>query len=301
MKPGPLNVDITLGLDDRCGGAAMQISDISSRIHSALASSHELSRTQREESALARALERQRSGEAGGARDRLTIRLSTLRLDAAELRQTHRDVSKTQARRTISQTVQAKVGRVQGELEEMQRLADAVEAGEVTEDQLQDVQLMMESRMAHIDVAVSQAKFGGQQLITGETVRITTDSQTEEGFDVTYERVDSESLGLNTVDVVNQSSPGVAAELVEKAMEAVSEISGKIEREYSSQGTQLERQMGELQEKMAEMRSHERLNSPTEERWLGGVKDKLGAMTGDLRGVISSTRLDAGIVTSVLR
>ena len=276
------------------------VTDLSIQLINAQSAARRISGRQTSESAIASALKKQRSGESGKG-DSLTFRMRNLRTDLAELKESQRKAGTEQARRTVMQIAESAVGRISHQLTEMQRLAESVEAGEMSGSQLADVQLMMESRAARIDLAVSQAKFRTDQIMTGENVRITTDTQTEEGFDVEYPLVDSQSLGLDAVDVVNQQNAGDATELIEDAAATISSVASDIEEALSVQSAQFEQAINEISENMAAMRSHELLGAGDETRWLRADTEGIAGNTEALRTILSATRLDAELVTSILK
>jgi len=216
------------------------------------------------------------------------------------LRETHANLRIEQAQKTIAQTVQSTAGAIQGELTEMRRLAEAVAEGGMSEDQVQDVQLMLETRAARIDELAAQARFSGQELLTGETVRFTTDAITEEGFEVVYSEMDSTALGLGALDVVNQSSE-TAIGLVEQAAETVAAAETAVASEIEDLDVRLGERVSELQERFGEMRSRELLGAPAETRWRAGDSADSAISAGDLRTALSSIQLDAEVVASVLR
>ncbi|GAF87331.1 unnamed protein product, partial [marine sediment metagenome] len=143
--------------------------------------------------------------------------------------------------------------------------------------------------------------FRTDRIMTGENVRITTDTQTEEGFDVEYPLLDSQSLGLDAIDVENQQNAGDASELIEDAAATISSVASDIEEALSVQSAQFEQAINEISEKVAAMRSHELLGAGDETRWLRADTGGTPGNTEALRTILSGTRLDADLVASILK
>jgi flagellin-like hook-associated protein FlgL len=279
----------------------MAVQSVSNSLIEALVSSARLEKPAQSGSRTLDALKNLHSGEADSTRSRLALRMERLRSDLGGLRESQRKANTMQASLTILQTVRNAASDIESELEEMRRLAQTVEEGQLSESQLQDVQEMLESRMARIDSIASQAKFRGQELITGENVRIETDTRTGEGFDVYFEKADSASLGLDNIDVVNQASSDEAVGLIQSAMECLNESASDVDRRIASQETQLESEMGLLTGKLSEMQAHEKLSATSEDRWrtASAAEQLLNAL--QVGAVPALSRLEGKVVSALLR
>jgi hypothetical protein len=230
----------------------------------------------------------------------MSVRQGSLRRSLSELRTTHAQVVVELSKRTVAQTVQSTLSEIQSQLSAMQSLADLVAEGEVTGERLEAAQEELEVRMARIDEITSQTRYGGRRLLAGETVRVTTNALTDEGFDVSYPELSAGGLGLSEIDVVNQASEGEAAEIVAEASVVVSSIAEDVGRILSGTEDYVEVRVGELQDRFAAMRSHELLGVEPGAQWRSGGAGPSLPSVQSIEVALQSMRLDAEVVTSLL-
>lgn len=234
------------------------------------------------------------------SRDSLSIRLGKITYAHARLMRTHDEAGIGQSRHTIAQDVKRGLSLIQSELSDIEHLTDAVAAGGLSSSQLNDIQIMIESRLARIDAIVSGTTFAGQELFTGDFVRITTDVISEAGFDVRYPEMDTEALRIDTLDV-NTMSSTTASEMVSTAITTVESAISDVEAELTRLGSGLEEKFGELKERFAELRESEKLNIADETRWLQAKSLRVTISNGDLKNISPSIGLTADVVSSALK
>lgn len=234
------------------------------------------------------------------SRDSLSIRLGNISKAQGRLMRTHDEAGIEQSRYTIAQDVKRSLSLIQSELGDIELLTDAVAAGGLSSSQLNDMQIMIEGRLARIDDIVSGTTFAGQELFTGDIVRITTDVITEAGFDVRYQEMDTGALRIDTLDV-NTMSSTMASKLVSNAISTVDSAVSDVDTEITLLGSGLEEKFGELKERFAELRESEKLNISDETRWLQAGNLRTTISPGDLKNVTPQVGLTADVVSSALR
>jgi len=275
----------------------MEIQQVTGQIITLLKAGRSIDGAGRSESALTRGLENLRAGES--SRDSLTIRLNRLGLARSELNEVRDALNIGQTRLKIVQTAKGAANSIRAEVEEIERLTAAVSEGEVAESQLEDVQRMIDLRLARIEETASQASYAGNPLLTGESVVVTTDVISGEGFSISLPEMSVESMGLDELDLVNMESEE-AVEVVSEALSSLDSAVSRISTEESRIQEEMEGQMGELLRRFAEMRSRETLDAPEESRWIessGGTD----ATPGTLKTILPSGTLDADVVASLLK
>ncbi len=265
----------------------------------------------RPESLIGRALESATSGTPVIRKDDVSIRHLNLGAAHTSLMRSHADLRIAQGRQTIDQGVLKSLNTVEHELAEIQRLTDAVADGEYSPSQLADIQLMIESRTQRIQNVIDGTTHSGTELLTGEAVRVTTDAVTGEGFDVWFDDLGMDVLGLGSLDVETLDF-STNAGIVSDAQALVSAAVTNVETDLSQIETVLEGKVISLVSGFDELRSSELLNTSRESPWLsseaagsissifssGNLRNLLS--TSDLRDALSITNLDAGVVASLL-
>lgn len=275
----------------------MDIQQVTGQIITMLKTGASIEGAERSESILMRGLQNLRAGDS--SRDSLKIRLDRLGLARSELNAVRDELNVGQTRLTIVQTARGAARSIHAEVEEIEQLTRAVSEGGMSESQLEDVQRMIDLRLARIEEITSQASYAGNPLLSGETVSITTDVSSEEGFSISLPEISIESMGLEELDVVNMEA-SEAIEVVSAAQSVLDSALSEMAIEESRIQEEMEEQVGGLMRRFAEMRSRETLDAPEESRWIesGNGSD---AIPGNLRTILSSGTLDAGVVASLLK
>ncbi len=277
----------------------MDIRQVSSQVVALLTVGAALSPS-KSESTLLKAVEQVSASEEGENGDSLTIRLGNLALAQARLMKTSGELGVEQTRRTLVETVRSALGEIQAELGEVERMVEAVDAGEIAESEIGDVQEIIEFRLARIEEIAAQTRFGGDALLSGVSVRVMTDPITEEGFEVEYPEISAESLGLSDLDVETMDS-GEALVVIAEASESLESLMSDVEEELAIIEGTMERGVSELGERFEALRSSERLGTAEETRWLEEIANGGGLSIGDLQVVLSSLKLDAEVVSFLLK
>ena len=222
--------------------------------------------------------------------DTISVRFKNITDAQSRLVQSRGAAAIEQTKYSIAQKVRGSLESILGELEEIERLNESVAAGEMTDAQANDVQIMIESRLAWINNIASETTWTSRPLLTGETIRFTTESISESGFDVSYPLVNTESLGISDLDVVALDSDTVS-QLISEAITAVESHIETVEAEISVTGSSLENMISELSASFADLRGSERLNTSSGHRWLDIETLANSLRASDLSHLASSTIL----------
>jgi len=285
----------------------MSIQGISSSAYLFLQPPEAVTRVRRSTSTIAQVLDQVKLGNEVPTADTVSLRFTTLERAHSRLRETSSALETVQARKAVVMTVEQSLGRIGSELDQIEMLLEDIEEGEYSESQLADAQLIIESRIARIDDIAGSTKYAGGELLRGETVRVMSDPVTEEGFDVYYPKIDSESLGLESIDVVS-SAIDANIEIATAASEALSSAAVDVESEIEFIDTVFSENITGLEEAFESLRSSELLGAAEETRWVtssgGGIPGggNLGKLIPAARlvSVLSNLNLDPEVVSSLL-
>lgn len=277
----------------------MDIQQVTTRIITLLQAGGSIDRSREAESTTGQALRDAKSAESTQDRDRLAIRLGRIDYSRSKLREVRDDLNIGQSKLTIMQTAKSAANSIRAELDEISRLTTAVSEGEVAESRLEDVQRMIDLRLARIEEIASSATYSGNRLLTGESVRIITDVRTREGFNVSLPEISVESLGLEGIDVVNEDIEK-AVETVGGAFPSIDTAISRITSEELSMQREIESWMSELMNRFEEMSSREMLNAPAEMKWIEG-DGEVDVTSRALGTIFASGTLDADVVSSLLK
>jgi hypothetical protein len=279
----------------------MEINEIASQAIYALSPPPRTAKAPEAESTLAQMLAQSESASTNGGSDTFEVRSGILRFDLNRLRETQTALNTEQARSTVYQTAQAGLSGIQAIIEEMQTLMSAVQEGGYSEEQRTEVQNMLETSAMRINDIAGQTRFRNQPLLTGETIRITTNPLTHGGFDVLIPQIDSSSLGLANLDVMNTASWETTSRALSDALSTVSSAQTAIAGPMQASQTSLENLIGTLANAFSRMTSHETLNAPAETRWLEGASPAASISVESLRSLLPSTNLTIESVATFLK
>jgi flagellin-like hook-associated protein FlgL len=232
-----------------------------------------------------------KQGEGKLSTDSISVRLRNISSSHSRLIQTRDTVAIEQTRYSIAQKVQGGMESILGELEEIGRLNESVAGGEMSEDQIKDVQIMIESRLAWINNIASGTTWSGQSLLTGDAVRITTESITNSGFDVSYPPVNTESLGISDLNVVTMDSDEVSR-LISDAKTSLESYIESANTEMSVIESSLEAGISELGQSFANLRQSERLNTSPASGRLNTENMMNSLRAADLNSLLSGAGLN---------
>jgi hypothetical protein len=256
----------------------MSIQGISSTAMMLLSPMSAIERIRSTEPQLLHALENLKPGSESG--DKASVRFANLDYAHTRLRESNSGLQSWQARKTVAETAYKAVCEIQSELEEIQGLIGEISEGDFSESQLADAQLIIESRVARINDIAAAARYGGESILTGETVRVTTDAVTGEGFDIRYDAVDSETLGLSAIDLVG-TDVETNVEIISDAIGMVENIEADVAVGIGEVEAVLEERVGEVRTAFESLMGAEMLNAGDETRWLStgeGVGDVLSGL-----------------------
>ena len=200
------------------------------------------------------------------ARDSLEIRQGRLRTDAISLKESAGRQAILQAQRTINQIAGGTADFIRSELEDIRLLVEEIDTGDFTAQQRLDAQLTIESRIARIDQRVEGSKFSGEKVVTGKPVRIVTDTETGEGFDVEFEDISSAGLGLSEIDVTESDSTESALNIIESATNIIDNLESDIQASNSVIEELGAKTNEEIRSAVMSLQSHELLGAPAESR-----------------------------------
>ena len=263
----------------------------------------------RSDSLIGRALDSVKSGTPLVKTDEVAVRHLNLESAHNSLMRSHSELRNEQGRQTINQNVLRSMTSIQHELTEIQRLTDAVADGEFTTSQLNDVQLMIESRVQRIEDTIEATQYEGTELLTGETVYVTTDAVSGEGFNLTFDNLGIEEMDIGNLDVVDidiETNAGIVTD----ALALVASAASDVENNLAHLETVLQSRVGDLVGGFEELRSSEMLDTAIESRRLtSGESISSVLSTGNLRNLLSTSNLrdaltinslDPGVVASLL-
>lgn len=232
--------------------------------------------------------------------DSLSVRFGNLASAHLNLKQTHEAVAIEQTKYSIAQSVRDSLGSIQSHLDDIERLAVSVSEGDMTEEQVNDVQIMIESHLARIDDIASGTTWSGQSLLTGENIRFTTDSISNAGFDVNYPEADTASLEIDDLNVISMDADAVSS-AISNAQTLIESHLADADLQVSSIESSLESRISDFRASFSDLRSSERLNTSPETRWLVSEDLRNSMYALDLNALTSGTGLDAGVVSTLLR